>query len=287
MKTNLFSLLTCLSLILSIALPERIGAQEPLYVVYDYMKVRPENYTEYIQLENVWKKIHTDRIRRGHLYAWAVDEILSPTGTAQEFNFITLNAYQGREMLAGHYEVEMMPENWQELMSEDEAEVVMRTEELRNIVKTDVFVITDQVMAEGWEGNADIVVTNFFKNGPNVTNEDHAKWEADLWKPIHEARVNDGAAQGWMLLDLVLPLSYAAETPYHSITNDYYTDMKQLIESSGTMTDYMAKFQSGEEKEAQLAEMWDNIKLLNAVVRRRLDGVMKNANGEVIVRSED
>ena len=279
--------LTVLATLSFFLLTVALGAQEPLFVVYDYMKVKPENYDDYIHLEKVWKKIHASRIKRGRLYAWVLDEVISPSGTAQEFNFITANVYQGNAMLAGHYETSMLPENWQELISYDEAQVALRTAQLRDIVKTDVFEVVDQVMAEGWEANANVVVMNFFRNRNGASNEDHARMEAELWKPIHEARVKDGNVQGWMLMNRVFPISYTTQTPYHSITNDYYTDMRQLIESSDNMADYMDKFLSSEEKQQRLAEMWEGVEMLSAVIRRRIDGVMSDGQGDVVMRPDE
>ena len=259
-----------------------LTAQEDVttYFVVDYMKVKPENQAQYVQLEKAWKKIHEARIKAGNLKGWYFDQVVSPAGTNQEYNFITVNSYAGEKMLAGHYENAMVPSNWQELVSFQEAQLMQRTGELRDIVKTEVYAGVDGAWADD-RSDARVMVFNFFKNREGVSNADHAKMESELWKPVHEARIKDGKMKGWGLYNLVLPRAYTTMTPYHSATIDLYEDMEQLL-APPALQDYFEKVHPDKDVDALLTKMWDSVDLLRAEVRMRRDHVYAGDNGDIV-----
>jgi hypothetical protein len=51
--------------------------------------------------------------------------------------------------------------------------------------------------------------------------------EAEIWKPVHAARIKDGKMLGWYLQELYLP--FGADMPYNMISIDLYKDMKQSL----------------------------------------------------------
>ncbi len=247
------------------------------YLVIDYMKVQPENWGEYVQLERTWKKLHEERIKAGKLDGWVFDEIITPSGTSQEYNFITINHFLGEEKLAAFYEDSMMPEGWQSMFTLDEIDLMMRTNELRDIVKTEVYAVAEQLWAGDDDGPNSVRVVNFFKNHAGYSNADHTALEAAMWKPVHQARMDDDRMEGWVVANRVMPLSHGTMAPYHSITIDFYKDMHQLMQPM-EMGRYLEQVHEGKEAQELMDEMGEVVSLLHSYIRRHIDSAMPENN---------
>ncbi|MCB0573294.1 MAG: hypothetical protein KDC61_01860 [Saprospiraceae bacterium] len=220
----LLSLLCCLGTRSS---AQTDDASAPTYYnMYSYIKVAPGKHAEYLKLEKAWKKIHAARIKAGRMDSWCLMDVLSPSGAACEYNYVTRNTFKGDEQLAEFFEGTFMPDDWQSLLTKEELDLVNRTDEIRTLVKNEVWSTVDKTMAADMS-NAKISVFNYFDFPEGKTSADHVKMEQDIWKPVHDARVKDGQLKGWLLLRLEFP--FGADMPYHDATIDVYTDMKQLL----------------------------------------------------------
>ena len=70
------------------------AATNPLLVAVDYMKVDPLKDEEYGRLEReIWKPMHQERIRQGHLRSWTMYRVRFPAGTKREYDYVTVNTY--------------------------------------------------------------------------------------------------------------------------------------------------------------------------------------------------
>jgi hypothetical protein len=196
------------------------------YVVYSYMKVAPGKGEEYLKLEKAWKKIHAASKKAGKLDDWGLSRVVSPSGAAVEYNYVARNAFVGADQLAAFLEGSYMPANWESLLTSEEVDLVNRTGEIRILVKNEVWSVVDKVMAEKLSDNL-VSVFNYFKVPAGKTQEDHNKIEADIWKPVHAARVKDGAMEGWVLLQMEMP--FGSSMPYVLATADIYKDMKSYL----------------------------------------------------------
>jgi hypothetical protein len=58
------------------------------------MKVDPVKNDEYLKLEHdIWKPMHQERIRQGHMRSWTLYEVHFPVGSHRECDYRTLNTY--------------------------------------------------------------------------------------------------------------------------------------------------------------------------------------------------
>ncbi len=160
------------------------------YSVFDYIKVAPNMQGDYIKLEKAWKKIHIAKVKAGKLDDWSLTAVMSPSGANCEYNYVTRNSYRGSAHLAGYFESTFFPDNWQALLTPEELALVNRTNEIRTIVKEEVWSGVDNV--GGSTKKATIAVWNYFSSPAGKTHADHFKMERDIWEPVHTARVNDG-----------------------------------------------------------------------------------------------
>ena len=241
------------------------AAPQTNYDVYAYIKVKPGMGKDYLLLEKAWKKIHAAKKKAGQLDGWGLLEVLSPSGASTEYNYVAHNAFKGDDQLAGFFDGNYMPDNWKTLLTADEIALVDRSNEIRTVVKNEVWSHVDAVFADKISLHA-ISVFNYFSLNEGKTRADHFKMENDIWKPIHSARIKDGAMEGWILLEMDLP--FGSSMPYSIGTIDLYKDMKSYLKP---WFDLYFKKVYPTKKMADLIKQSDTSKLIKGEVRRVVD----------------
>ncbi len=191
-----------------------------------YIKVAPNKIAEYLKMEKAYKKLHAASKKAGNLDDWSLWEIISPWGADCEYNYVAHNRYTTDEQYANSIEGIGNPK-WKSLLTPAEVALVNRTDEIRTVVKVEVYSLAESIMPEGWSKKGKIAVFNYFANGEGKTLADHIKTEKDIWMPIHTARINDGKMTAWWLLSKELP--FGSSMPYNSISVDLYADMKSYL----------------------------------------------------------
>ena len=234
--------------------------------VYSYMKVAPAMESDYLKLEQAWKKIHVARKQAGKMDDWILLRVLSPSGSGVQYNYITRNTFVGDDKLAAYYESEYMPDKWQSLLTPEEVALVGRTESIRSIVKEEVWAGVDGISADDVD-KATIAVFNYFTFPEGKTRADHIQMERDIWKPVHAARVKDGSLKAWLLLQMEMP--FGAAQPYSDATVDVYANMKQYL--TGSPVDYFKMAHPDRNLDMLLAQTSANAKLVRGEVRMIVD----------------
>ncbi len=241
-------------------------AEPTYYVAYDYMKVKPGKWDDYLRLEKAFKKIHSAKKKAGKMDTWGLMEVLSPSGASREYDYVTYNIYAGEAQLANYYEGEYMPDNWSQMLTPGELQLVMNANEIRTIVKTEVWTGTDEVLADDFK-TSKISVFNYFDFPANGSHSKHVKVETDIWKPIHAARVKDGKMKGWRLLQMQMP--FGADMPYQDASVDLYADMAQYLAAWDNQ--YFAKVHPGKDVSAIMKQTNEACTLLRGEVRMVID----------------
>ncbi len=198
-----------------------------IYQVYAYMKVAPGMEETYLKMEKAYKKLHLASKKAGLLDSWSVFRVISPAGTNCEYNYVARNGLRGRKQLAAFMDNNGPVVDWQSLLTPEEQDLVKRTNEIRSMVKVEVWSGVDLVAAKDI-GKSTIAVFNYFSSPAGKTVDDHIKMEQDIWKPVHAARVKDGTMKGWFMLQMEWP--FGASMPYNVMTVDVYSDMNQYLE---------------------------------------------------------
>lgn len=243
------------------------ASDEPVFLMVDYMKVKPGMQEDYLALEKVWKKIHKLRIDAEASEGWYFYRVVSPSGSNAEYDFVTYNRLVGVKQMAGVYENPFVPAGAEKALTAEEMALVQRTGEIRDIVKSEVWRARDWVFAEDFL-KAKIEVFNYFKLKPGKTRADHASVEIDIWKPVHKARIDAGKMKGWGILSLAMP--YGTDVPYQDATIDIYQDMTQFM-MPYQMTDFFEKVHKGKDIEALMSKISTIADLTSGEVRMMID----------------
>ena len=161
------------------------------------MKVESTNVQDYLACERAWKKIHTANKEAGAIEGWGLEQIISPSGSATEYNFVTRQVFKDRKQLAEYQSKKYFPENGKTLLTPEEIKLVNRTGELRIYVKNEVWSSEEREVAEDMS-DADYAVINYFKMSDNVVRDDHLNVERKFWKPFHQQNIKEGKMKGWI-----------------------------------------------------------------------------------------
>ncbi|MFM9951359.1 MAG: hypothetical protein ACKV1O_25720 [Saprospiraceae bacterium] len=241
------------------------SADTTLYIAYAYMKVKPGKEAEYLKMEKAYKKLHTAAQKAGNLADWALARIVSPYGANCEYNYVASNVLRGSEQLARFYEGSPGG-NWQSLLTKEEIALVNRTDEIRTLVKQEVWSVADGIFPADWK-KGKVLVFNYFSSPADATRADHVKVEQDIWKPIHAARVKDGKMKAWILYEMEFP--FGADMPYNMATADVYTDMKEYL--APWFNDYFKKVHPGKDMDQLIQQTQAVTTLRKGEVRMILD----------------
>lgn len=253
------------------AIPAIASAQTPdttRYIVYNYIKVAPSMEDDYLKLEKAFKKIHLARKKEGKLHGWGISRVLSPTGANCEYNYVARNTYLGNDQLANYFQGTYMPQNWQALLTKEELALVNRTDEIRTIVKEEVWIERNKAVDDDTK-RWTIAVVNYFTSPEGKSASDHLKMENEIWKPVHAARVKDGNMSGWVLNQMRFP--FGEDMPYHVMSVDLYDDMKQLL--TPWFDTYFAKAHPGKKVDDLIKQTEAAERLLKGELRIKVEAL--------------
>ncbi|MEM9887745.1 MAG: hypothetical protein AAF849_17755 [Bacteroidota bacterium] len=272
MKTTIK--LLCLSLVILCCTNNTITAQEmdlndPTYLSVTYMKVKPENRADYLKVEKAWTKIHKAKLAAGAIEGWSLFEVTSPMGSHVEYNYVTYENLGKNATAAKFMDSPYFPENWEKLLTKEELALVQRTDELRTLVKNEVWQLRDGMYDDNWM-DAKIQVCNFFAISKGKSGYDHYEIEKKYWMPVHKARIADDKLEGWDFSNLYLPIG--SDQAYEVSTTDIYKDMKQYM-AEVEMEAYMKKFHPNKTSDEIFAETRAIGDLIKGEVRQLIDRV--------------
>ena len=76
--------------------------------VVEYMKVH--NESDYLEIEQAWKKFHELRVQKGHLVSWGLYRVMF-TGADAPYHYVTVNTYADMKSYVNQeWSLEMMKE---------------------------------------------------------------------------------------------------------------------------------------------------------------------------------
>jgi len=265
-KTLTISIIFNLILI-AVFFPQKAIAQDAqtMYYTVQYMKVPLENDNSYIRLETeVWKILHQARKDAGLLDGWYLFRVLSPNGTNTEYNYVTINAYSSIEKLAGHYE--SFGVDYTKLLNSDQISIALETDQIRDLVKEEVWQLEDRVFAENVEKMYRYQVVNSMRLKPGVSGTEYMEDEQTYWKPIHQARMAGGKMHGWGMYSLIMPGGTSASYTYG--TADFYSNFSDMFYDFSSL---FAKIHKGKDIDKIYEKTDETRDLLTSEVRLLID----------------
>ena len=132
---------------------------DPLYLLFEFMKVDNEQEAGYAETENFWEKIHQQRVQNGELAGWDLWS-LQPGGELQDFQYLTVNVYNDPVKMMEGASLESLMANAKKAYPDMSEDQIM--EQLNNSAKTRDLAVRVYLMdMENTEGDFDMPCRNY------------------------------------------------------------------------------------------------------------------------------
>jgi len=197
------------------------------YAYIEYMKVKPGMMSKYRECEKAWKLIHQYRVDQGLIEGWELEEVLIPSGTGTEYDFLTITHYKNWEAMGSGgdwYDAAM------ETLPADLKEVAENAAQFRDLVRTEVWTAGDMAFPESGGDRPRYLVDNFMKI-PAQGWGDWIEMETTFVKPVHEKNIALGNRAGWVMAFMVQP--HGESLSYQASTIDYYDSWGDMDKDEG------------------------------------------------------
>lgn len=216
-------LLTLLSVFLFLAaIPA--GASEPVYVVVEYIKVKPENHVRYLETEQkIWKPMHQERLNQGIIASWTLYAV-EFTGSKDDYNYVAITTYNDPKNLENPWNADIPAKVHPNLSVED---MMDRTNRVRDYVQSELYYSVATIPEIPFKDPASYIQVNYM-NVPPGKHSEYENMEQEIWMPIHAESVRSGRTAGWGVWAALFPRG--AGRPYQYMTLNTFSDYSYVFE---------------------------------------------------------
>lgn len=236
------------------------------YVIVEYMKVKPGMMDKYRACEAVWKLIHQERIKAGYITGWELEQVIFPSGTGSEYDFLTITHLKNWKAI-DDLNTTWTDEIWAKLtknLTAEQKKLADEAEDYRDLVKREIWTAGDRVFAPGVKRPM-FAVENFMKV-PDGGWDAWIDMETKFVKPVHQKSIELGTRAGWLMGFMVLPRG--GDYPYNVSTVDYYNSWEEMDMDEQKSWDAVYPGMSDEKIGAKIN---DARKLVKTEVRRLVE----------------
>ncbi len=201
--------------------------QDPLYLVFEFMKVDNEQEAAYAATEDFWEKVHEQRVKNGDCIGWDLWS-LQPGGEDQNFQYMTVSLYNDPvKMMTDSGYMDAWNAAYPNLSDEESAAKMEQTAKSRDLIVRVYLQEIDQTNATDFDMPlGTLAVLNFMKAKPGMSGK-YEKMESEVFKPMHQQQIDAGGRGSWGLLRNML--GYASDIYATHIAVDMYTDYDQFF----------------------------------------------------------
>lgn len=204
-------------------------AQEKLYLTFEFMKVDNEQETDYSETEAFWEKIQEQRVKAGDIMGWDL-WVLSPGGEMQDFQYLTVSLYNDPvKMMDGSSWTGLMDRAKAAYPSMSEADLMTKLNGSAKTRDLAVRIYAEEIdrtkdefdMPLGMVAEVDMMKVDLMKYAT------YEKAESEVFKPLHQKAVDDGAKGSWALIRFISPIG--SDTYASHMTVNMFKDYKQAL----------------------------------------------------------
>lgn len=275
-----FFRLLCVLLAVLLTLPvsaqaqqgEAQGEPDQVFAQVTYMKVQQGQADEYVSVEReLWKPIHEELANDGKILGWGLYAVRFPGGTGHDYNYVTVTFY---DSMADVEDLEYATYAERAHPDKDVNVVLERTFEARKAVRGELWTRLDEVTPEASPSEPPpFIRLDYMKVSPGGA-EDYVNLEQNVWKPVHQARLDAGTIAGWELWQMILPGGTSQPHNYATVTG--FQSMADMPGYPEGVWDEVHPDQSTDEILQQTLEARD---LVQTELWELVDGVSGDASG--------
>ncbi len=199
---------------------------EDLYLMFEFMHVDNEQESAYAETENIWEKVHEQRVINGDCIGWDLWS-LSPGGEKQGAQYLTVSLYNDPvKMMEGGDFGKAWSAAFPGISDEESNKKMEHTVKSRDLAYR-LFLRQVDVAGQDYEMPlGTLAIINFMKAKPGQAS-DYEKMESEVFKPEHQRQIDAGARAMWGLMRNMM--GYGTEAYASHITVDMFTGYDQLF----------------------------------------------------------
>ncbi len=199
---------------------------ENLYLVFEFMHVDNDQEAAYAETEKFWEKVHEQRVKNGDCIGWDL-WALSPGGEDQGSQYLTVTLFNDPvKMMDGSGFGEAWNAAYPNLSDEESAKKMAATAASRDLAYRMFLYQMDGAGRDYDMPLGTLAVINFMKAKPGKAGE-YAKMESEVFKPLHQSRIDAGGMAMWGLMSNMM--GYGTEAYASHVTVDMYTGYDQFF----------------------------------------------------------
>ena len=200
---------------------------DPLFLLFEFMRVDNSQESAYAETEEFWEKIHVQRVKNGDCIGWDLWS-LQPSGEDQEFQYMTVSLYNDpAKMMDGGDFGAAYNAAYPNMTDEDSAKWMEKTSNSRDLVVRVYLEMVENISAEDFDMPVgSIAIMNFMKAKPGQAME-YEKMEREVFMPMHQQQIDAGGRASWGVMRNML--WYASDTYASHITFDMFTSYDQMF----------------------------------------------------------
>lgn len=216
-------------------------------LVFEFMKVDNSNEMEYWEAENFWEKIHAERVKSGDIVGWDLLS-LRPGGTQQGFQYLTVTIYKdGLSMLNDDKMLDAAKNAYPDMKEEELMRYWQESEKSRELAMR-LYVHQQAKTESEFKLEEGATVLMEFMKAKDGSWGEYVKAEKELFLPLHQKYVDNGAIGHWGLMQIMFP--YGTLTKATHFTIQFFKDNETFINS----WDKKAEIKPDEETKTKMDE---------------------------------
>ena len=169
--------------------------------VVEYMKVKPGQYSTYLEVEEAWSELHQKSVDNGYLVEWMLYEKMF-YGSEDEYDFVTINVYPDWATYEKGY-----PDGYYDQLGED---IMTKTGESRSLVRAEVY-----TMVVGADNSKPSKFLNLiFMKVEQGNATAFVDMESKYYKVLHEGLIEAGGMNSWGIYERTVPFGFGGDYNY-------------------------------------------------------------------------
>ncbi len=202
-KVLLFSLLGVVSLQAQQSADQAL-LTEKLFLVFDFMDVKAAQLTDYLEVEDFWKGIHQQRVKRGDIIGWDLWSI-TPGGQKQGSQYLTVSLHSSfANMIKGVSvdEITADAKNAYPDKSDTEIEAMIAKTGLSREIAYQLMLERIDFTKDQFDMPIGTIAT---MGAMQQLKSGYEKAETEIFKPWHQSEVDAGTKGTWAIARIIFP----------------------------------------------------------------------------------
>jgi hypothetical protein len=218
-----------LFLIFGLLMVSGIRAQQNQYMVFDFIKVENDQIFDYIEFKDLMEKVYRQALNDKKIKGW--DFWALQSGADQSaFQYIMVTYYDDPvNMMNGMDESAMMDYTKIAYPHLNDAQVANLFQNALAIKDTPMRLYMKQIAStdDDFQMKPGILASFDLMKANEGNFEQYENAESEVFKPIHQSRIEQGLMGHWSLLRTALPLGSEAKSTH--LTMNMYKDYMQFF----------------------------------------------------------